>query len=193
MGSMVIWRWTFDQSLPVVVPFISLITAENHSGGSFPENLALAIPAIPNIARTVELSYVVADDCETAWDESVSPEVVCTVDNVDYKYGTGCNLFTVGFDATVGHLATNDFGPIDAREYNYVKFWIKSSVAINSGDLKYQLDDNRVCIPLKKSISGSGGQYLTEKTLSLEIHPVSLRFALIYRYGYRQGCLCTQN
>lgn len=169
MGSMVIWRWTLDQSLPVVVPLISLIAAENHSGGSFPESFALPIPAIPNIARGLELSYVVADDCETAWDESVSPEVVCTVDNVDYKYGAGCNLFTVGADATVGHLATNDFGPIDARDYNYVKFWIKSSVAINSGDLKYQLDDTPGCVsPLKEiDIGALTANTWIEKTLSL--------------------------
>lgn len=169
MGSMVIWRWMFGQSLPVVAPLISLIVAENHSGGSFPESFALSIPAIPDIAQLLELSYVVADDCETAWDESVSPEVGCTVDNVDYKYGSGCNLFTVGADATVGHLATNDFGPVDARDYNYVKFWIKSSVAINSGDLKYQLDDTPGCIsPLKEiNIGVLAASTWTEKTLSL--------------------------
>ncbi len=169
MGSMVIWRWAFDRSLSVVVPLITLIVAENHSGGSFPESFALSIPAIPDIARLLELSYVVADDCETAWDESVSPEVICTVDNVDYKYGSGCNLFSVGYDATVGHLATNDFGPIDARDYNYVKFWIKSSVTLNSGDLKYQLDDTPGCIsPLKEiNIGVLTANTWTEKTLSL--------------------------
>jgi hypothetical protein len=138
---------------------------------------------------------VVADDCETAWDESVSPEVVCTIDNVDYKYGSGCNLFTVGFDATVGHLATNDFGPIDARDYNYVKFWIKSSVAINSGDLKYQLDDTPGCVsPLKEiDIGALSADNWTEKVLSWEMRRPFRALLSRYRHGYRQGSLYTQN
>lgn len=169
MGSMVIWRWTFDQRLPVAVPVISLIAAENHSGGSFPESFGLSIPSIPNITRSLELSYELADDCETAWDESVSPEVLCTVDNVDFKYGSGCNLFTVGANATVGQLATNSFGPVDARAYNYVKFWIKSSITINAGDLKYQLDDTPGCVsPLKEiNIGALTANTWTEKTLAL--------------------------
>jgi hypothetical protein len=169
LGTMVIWRWTFAKSLAVPTPTNQLTVAENHAGGAFDESFALST-AIPSIAVPItELSYVVFDDCDTAWDESVSPGVVCSADAADKKYGTASNLFTVDAAATVGQLATNSFGPVDARAYNYVKFWIKSSVNITSGDLQYQLDDTPGCVsPLKEiNIGALTANTWTEKILAL--------------------------
>ena len=170
LGSMVIWRWTFAESLAVpTIPTISESVFENHSGGSHPVAGSLSVPSIPAIAESVALSYEVVDDCEAAWDEYVGSEVTVSVDNVDYKVGSGCNKLEMAAGASVGRLATNNFGPLDARVYNFIKFWIKSSIAINSNELSVLLDDTPGCIsPLKDlNIGTLAANTWTEKTLAL--------------------------
>ena len=170
LGEMVIWRWTFAEALAVpVIPSISESLVEDHSGGSHPMAESLSVPAIPVIAESVALSYEVVDDCEAAWDEYVGSDVTVSVDNADYKVGSGCNKFDMAAEASVGRLATNDFGPLDARAYNYIKFWIKSSIAINSNELSILLDDTAGCIsPLKDlNIGALTANTWTEKTLAL--------------------------
>jgi hypothetical protein len=166
-GTMVIWQDEEGESLAVPVPICSLEVIANNGGQSL-FDLPLIVP-IPAVSCVAENSMEVIDDCEAAWDESVGAGVVVSVDNVDFKVGTGCNLFTVADGAAVGQLAVNGFGPIDARIYAYVKMWLKSSVAIADGELQWQLGATAGCSsPLKElNIGALSANTWTEKTLAL--------------------------
>jgi hypothetical protein len=170
LGSLVIWRWTFAEFLAAPsIPAISKIVVENHSGGSFPESFSLAVPTIPSIAKSLALTYEVIDDCEVAWDEYVGTGVTVSVDNVDFKVGSGCNKWDMAAGASVGRLATNNFGPIDARAYTNIKFWIKSSITINTNELSLLLDDTAQCVsPIKDlNIGALTANTWTEKIFAL--------------------------
>ena len=169
IGTMVHWRWTFAESLSVpTIPSISESLSVNYAG-SFPMSSSLSAPAIPSISEDVQLSSTVVDDCEAAFDEYVAAGVVSDTDAVDFKVGTACARLTMDASAAVGRLATNDFGPLDAREYNYVKFWIKSSITINTNELSFLLDDTAECVsPIKDlNIGALVANTWTEKTLAL--------------------------
>lgn len=171
MGTMVIWRRAFGKNLSLpALPSISKSINENHSGGSHLMNKSWAVPAISSISENVELSYAVLDDCEAAWDEYVAADVISTIDVADFKVGTGSQKIDVASNASVGRLATNNFGPLDGPcAYNYLKFWIKSSIAINTNELSILLDDTSGCTsPIKDlNIGVLTANVWTEKTLAL--------------------------
>ncbi|MBA7471051.1 hypothetical protein ES707_06345 [subsurface metagenome] len=130
-------------------PDISAVVAEDHSGGGHVAGEALTITA-PSIADAAEVSSVLIEDCEDAWDEYVQANVTSTADGVTKKFGAASAKMAVADLAAVGRLATEDIGPFDLSPYKYLKAWVRSSVIISSGDISILLDDDAQCIsPLK--------------------------------------------
>jgi len=155
-GTMV--QWIYDllgetgqpAVLSIPTPSLALVAVEDHSGGGHTATPpALTIPA-PTIGKATELSWLLIEDCEAAWDEYVQANVTSTADAVEKKIGAASAKMAVAVDAAVGRLATHDIGPFDLSPYKYLKAWVRSSVVISSGDMSILLDDHAQCVsPLK--------------------------------------------
>jgi len=86
------------------------------------------------------------EDCEDAWDELVDADVTSTADTSDYKVGAASAKLVVADAVAAGDiLATEAITSLDISGYTYIRLWIKSSVATNSGDLQLLLDDTAQC------------------------------------------------
>ena len=154
-GTMV--QWIYDllgetgepPTLIIPTPSIALVVAEDHSGGGHVAEKTLAVP-VPTIGDAAEVSSLLIEDCEAAWDEYVQAGVTSTADAVEKKIGAASAKMAVADEAAVGRLATHDIGPFDLSPYKYLRAWIRSSVALSSGDMSILLDDHAQCIsPLK--------------------------------------------
>lgn len=92
------------------------------------------------------------EDCEDAWNESVASSVTVNVD-ADSKVGTNSVEIIVGDAVTAGTiLATEAIVSKDLRLKGVVSQWIKSTVALNAGDLQLLLDDTASCASPLESI-----------------------------------------
>lgn len=158
-----IWR-----DLAVPLPSISVATAEDHSGGAFTATPSLTITA-PSVTGVAALSWVLVEDCEDAWDEYVQANVTSTADAVDYQIGSASAKLAVAVDAAVGRLATEGITSADLTSYNYIKAYVKSSVALDAGDLDIMLDDTAACIsPLEElAIPSLTANTWTQVTIAL--------------------------
>jgi hypothetical protein len=189
LGTMVIWIYDLPKNLTVpdigAISSISSQVAEDNSGGSNEINPALTVPNIPSIAQVSENSMLLLHDCETAFDEYVQASVVVVLDGADKVIGSYSNKFQIANDVIVGLLATDSIPSADISAYNYLKFWIKSSVTINSGDLQIMLDDTAGCISPKEQINIGAlvANTWTEKSLllanpALDVDIISIGIAM---------------
>ncbi len=92
------------------------------------------------------------EDCEDAWDELVDADVTSTADATDFATGIGGKLvpssakLVVAAGAGAGDiLATEVITSTDISQHNSVSLWVKSTVALDSGDLQLLLDDTVNC------------------------------------------------
>jgi len=83
--------------------------------------------------------------CELVWDEFVAANVVATADATVYKKGTKSCKLAVAAGASTGILASDNIASTDLSHCTKVGMWIRSSVALSSGDLKLLLDDTALC------------------------------------------------
>ncbi|MBA7548234.1 hypothetical protein ES705_40682 [subsurface metagenome] len=136
--------------LATIMPSLSQLTEQHSSPPGKTATPDLTIP-LPTIGKAAELSWLLIEDCEDAWDEYVQAEVTSTADAVDKIVGAASSKLDVGIDAAVGRLATEAFAPKDLSPYKYLKVWVKSSVALDAGELDVMLDDHPECVsPLKE-------------------------------------------
>jgi hypothetical protein len=102
--------------------------------------------------KGVAPAAVVIEDCEDAWDELVDADVTESADAVDFKTGTASAKFVVAAGCGAGDIiATEAFVSKDMSGDDSLKLWVKSSVALDAGDLQILLDDTAECAsPLKE-------------------------------------------
>lgn len=85
-------------------------------------------------------------DCESLWNEKVSPNATVALDNVDYKVGSASVKVTVtAAEVANAILVTKAIPLTDMSRGKSVRIRIKSSVATALGDLQLLLDDTAQC------------------------------------------------
>lgn len=95
----------------------------------------------------------VIENCEDAWDELVDGDVTSTADTSDYKVGSASAKLVVGDACGAGDiLATEAISSTNLSSKLYIQFWLKSSVALDAGDLQILLDDTAQCASPIKSL-----------------------------------------
>ncbi|MBA7542379.1 hypothetical protein ES705_34700 [subsurface metagenome] len=133
-----------------MAPSISQLTEQHSSppGKTVTPDLSIFAPAV---SAAAELTWLLIEDCEDAWDEYVQADVTSTADAADKIVGAASSKLDVAVDAAVGRLATEAFAPKDLSPYKYLKVWVKSSIALDAGELDIMLDDHPECVsPLKE-------------------------------------------
>lgn len=85
-------------------------------------------------------------DCEAAWAQLVDPDATVTADAAIYKVGTKSFKAVIAAPMSAGDIiATALVTSKNLASYTHVGFWIRSSVALSSGDLHLLLDDTANC------------------------------------------------
>ena len=102
-----------------------------------PDNIAM----IQNIHYRNSIDFTRLHSCNAVFDSSVDTDFEVTADTSIKKQGTASNKFVMATDAAAGDIAGDTFTAKDISNYDYLEFWIKSTVATSAGDLKIHLDD----------------------------------------------------
>ena len=83
--------------------------------------------------------------CDSVFDETVDSDFTVSVDTEDYKRGSAANKFVIAVGASAGDIATDSITSVNLAKYDFIEFWIKSTVATSAGNLKILLDDTASC------------------------------------------------
>ena len=83
--------------------------------------------------------------CDSVFDETVDSDFTVSVDTEDYKRGSASNKFVIAVGASAGDIATDSITSVNLAKYDFIEFWIKSTVATSAGNLKILLDDSASC------------------------------------------------
>ena len=83
--------------------------------------------------------------CDSVFDETVDSDFTVSVDTEDYKRGSAANKFVIAAGASAGDIATDSITSVNLAKYDFIEFWIKSTVATSAGNLKILLDDSASC------------------------------------------------
>lgn len=85
------------------------------------------------------------DDASVAWVDGSGGDVTPSRDTSDKQDGTASVKLTVGAGAGVELLAYHNISSVNLSAYDSVGFWLKSTVALNSGDLQFLIDNTASC------------------------------------------------
>lgn len=83
-------------------------------------------------------------DCETKWTES-GANITCSADTTYYKKGSKSSKIAIGADFTTGLAAYYAISSADYTGHDHVHLWVRSSVALASGDISLLLDNTAAC------------------------------------------------
>ncbi len=120
--------------------------------------------------RTLTVSDITLDDCEEAWSDGSGGDVTCTANETYFQEGDYSAKMVVASTAGVELLAYKDLdATVDLSDMTHIKLWIRSSVALNSGDLHFNLDNTAGCgSPLEAiDISAVSANVWTEVTIAI--------------------------
>jgi hypothetical protein len=114
-----------------------------------PSDLAM----IQNIYYRRSVDYTRLLACDSAFDETVDSDITADADTKIKKQGTASNRFTIVAGASAGDIATDSITSRDISKYDYIEFWVRSSVATSAGNLKILLDDTASCASPLETLS----------------------------------------
>ena len=82
--------------------------------------------------------------CGTTFDETTDSDITQAVSTEDYKRDGRSLKLTIAVGASAGDKITDSISSVDLSKYDFIEFWIKSTVATSAGNLKIHLDNGTV-------------------------------------------------
>jgi hypothetical protein len=117
-----------------------------HSDGKTQRfDIPSGISMIQNVYYRTSVDSARLLSCNSAMDETVDSDFTITADTKMKKQGTASNRIVIADGASAGDIATDSITSKDISQYDYIEFWVRSSVATSSGNLKILLDDTASC------------------------------------------------
>src|SRR3990167_2440993 len=93
-------------------------------------------------------------DAAPEWDEASAPaNVTRSVSTTDYKVNGAANRFVIAGAFTTGLISSKAITSLDMSGYDYVEFWVKSTIATAAGDFTLLLDDTAACVSALETLS----------------------------------------
>ena len=131
------------------VESLALHTDGNTQRFDIPSGLSM----IQKIYSRSKVDYTRLLSCNTVMDENVDSDFTVTADTKMKKQGTASNRIVIADGASAGDIVTDSITSKDISEYDYIEFWIRSSVATSAGNLKILLDDTANCASPLETLS----------------------------------------
>ena len=122
-------------------------------GGSLRYDIPSGLSMIKDIYFRNSVDFKRLHACAAAFDETVDSDFTVSLDTKDKKQGTQSCKFVIAAGASAGDIATDSITSADISGYDYIEFWIKSTVATSSGNLKILLDDTASCASPLETLS----------------------------------------
>lgn len=92
---------------------------------------------------TIASRQAVLSSCDSVW--TASANVTAATEGTIKLVGTNSAKLTIAAGFTTGLAAYVNFTGVDTTTYNYVHFWIRSSINTLAGDLRLAIDDTNAC------------------------------------------------
>ena len=125
-----------------------------HSDGN---TLRYDIPSgfsmIQNVYYRSKVDFTRLHSCAAAFDETVDSDFTVSLDTENKKQGAQSCKFVIAAGASAGDIATDSITSKDISGYDYIEFWIKSTVATSAGNLKILLDNTASCASPLETLS----------------------------------------
>jgi hypothetical protein len=144
-----------NTTTPIVLNFanMSRISAMSVDVGNIEalvgENRQIVLTSVSVPAAVSALT----EDCEDAWDTAQGANVTCSADAVVYKVGSKSAKMAVGAAATVGLLASETISSANYSDKTHLSMWVYSSIALNEGDVQFNIDNTSACASPLESIN----------------------------------------
>jgi len=109
-------------------------------------------------------------NCETAWDELTDTDVTATADTTYNTEGDACLKLVVAAGCGAGDiLATDDISSTDLSKCDQLEVTIRSSTALDAGDIQVLLDNTASCASVLEAldIPATSANTTTRHTISL--------------------------
>jgi len=91
-----------------------------------------------------QIRDITVEDCEDAWDEQSISDVTRTADGTYKVRGSYSAKFAIASGFTTGIIGSEVIAK-DLSRNGYLIAWVRSSVALNAGDMQLLLDDTANC------------------------------------------------
>jgi len=108
---------------------------------------------IQNIYYRRSVDFTRLHACNVVFDETIDSDFTVTADTKIKKQGTASNKFVIASGASAGDIATDSITSKDISGYDYIEFWVRSTVATSAGNLKILLDDTASCVSPLETLS----------------------------------------
>lgn len=109
---------------------------------------------LTNVYMRESMESTQIHDAATEWDEASAPtNVTRSVDTKDYKRPSGSNRFVIAGAFTTGLVSSKAISSLDLSGYDYVEFWVKSTIATTAGDFTLLLDNTALCASALETLS----------------------------------------
>ena len=122
------------------VESLSLHSDRYNSRFDLPSDFAM----INKIQMRDKMQWTSVHTCNAAFDETVDSDITVSLDTKNKKQGSS-NKFVIAAGASAGDIVTDSITSLNISRYDYLEFWIKSTVATSAGNLKILLDDTASC------------------------------------------------
>jgi len=106
------------------------------------------------VYRRTSVTSTEIHNATTEWDEAAAPtNITRAVDTKDYKLSGASNKFSIAGAFTTGLVSSKAIGSLNLSGYDYVEFWIKSTVATGATTLTLLLDDTALCVSALETLA----------------------------------------
>lgn len=100
---------------------------------------------ISKVEYRAAVDSVDVHDCESTFDEKTDSDFTQSLDTEHKKSGSSALKLVIASGASAGDFITDSISSLDLSKFDYLEFWIKSTVATSASNLKILLDDSTSC------------------------------------------------
>ena len=108
---------------------------------------------ISKVEYRAAVDSVDVHDCESTFDEKTDSDFTQSLDTEHRKSGNSALKFVIASGASAGDFVTDSITSLDLSKFDYLEFWIKSTVATSASNLKILLDDSASCASPLETLS----------------------------------------
>ena len=118
---------------------LSLRADKINSRFEIPSTLSM----IQDVYYRTKVTEKLIHNCSTTFDQTTDGDITQAVDTEEYKKVSSLKL-TMAAGLSAGDFISDSISSADLSKYDYLEFWIKSTVATSAGNLKIHLDNGTV-------------------------------------------------
>ena len=141
---------TFGQNVPMPGPVIGSDQFYLFSGSDYLLLITtklifkLMSPTGTKYWETINTTEV-EDDCETTWTSDMGANGAVADETTIKKVGSTSQKISPAAGFTTGLMAHRDQALGDKSAYSFVRLWVRSTVAMDAGDIQFCIDDTAGC------------------------------------------------